>query len=1314
MMQRLFKSIIELIPEEDPNENIVKQVSDDKTYHRIWSKNTASFMGIPIAEILPRCILENKVINDAEKLFTSQFSRLAESSKQSFEMRSVLSKKIADYSKLYCYAGKKTIRSEDIRLMLNVFSRSLDKADIKTIAKLTRSMYASINNEMERMQNSGEISLPYRNPSLAPGKDDIYPHGQGSYGQSSTWLYGKQSHIDYSNLLASSTGEAIHPFVLVKMSFEKDNTSRTTIRCEFIDESFTIDGDGYMTSESSSTLSYAWQDYIEEKLAQPWSVMKYDSGYHVKKTQIIHPTTGIVWFSAEEKTSNYSKSAVVIDTEYKMEIFLGKRKKIGEIKYFSKSNNNDEESTQRFLEFLGKYIASEIACYAYASCLALSIPHCCEVPPNGNPWLAFRLSGKLSAVPSISMGQSAYPENYLWLASDAEDKSQYRSAQRADWTSFYQEIKEIIVKESVTRYTHDAFNYHVDVTRLPRDLGATISLFSDSFNFIDEIRVAPSDLDRLSIAGRVALAHALGILNTPTYADIDCPPLPVPVRSSTDSKPAKPVISFGSEESVFESMPHSIISYHVNSSSTVIYKTSDMSQIRGNITNSVDMFDAPTIDQNNLSSFVSWGDFSIFCQDHFQQNFNEQFMNLPHAYFTPLSLERFNDAIQKNFYVHEINNLGLESIPEVKQKNENTFVSLQPKTLITTPPLSNGLSYIVRLIRFISHKSVLESMGPVQKTIFNSLFSFYIVCTNSNGQEICIYQPSFMIKAGNYPRYASLSDIMCGYLPDFMCWMSNEGLRSHKASQVSSASYAQLAENHRITTKTAAKDEEMPFSPDASMGDLQKEIVRKWLAYHFPSLALINQGIGKRNMTILDHLMESTLAVDRTRGKEDYSPAKHINDESVTRLLRLAMLLHDVGKSFPSDGGVGPSASNHPAYSAALARKLLSQFFLKNNEIEMIEKWIYYHDVFEKASRGTYGSLNESGLHIAKIAETIDDAEILYHIYRCDTDFLRNYRKKDSKEKENAEDWLDPEDILDSVVQYIKSGSFPKIKGEKKSISRSFDAIGFFWANMDSLSTNGEKVIRKQSIANDYLVASRPMNKTVFSPEYLVKAESIIKEINKNTHLSFARALDMSYDGNTGRIARCFHWVNMDSVQTIFLEGMMPYASIDGRSIYASINSASPLPVPLYNDDYVALIVFDYHCGDMISKSELEKISKDYVSWKKNKLGTSIFSLTRDENDLIDNARIGLDLGYASSLDVHAKKKILCCFDPARIALITAMAVPMKVATRDLSPDFKGNPLHFFSRSHTGFFRKVQLPELSYADLKIEEKNDLWLGGINE
>jgi len=133
MMQRLFKSIIELIPEEDPNENIVKQVSDDKTYHRIWSKNTASFMGIPIAEILPRCILENKVINDAEKLFTSQFSRFAESSKQSFEMRSVLSKKIADYSKLYCYAGKKTIRSEDIRLMLNVFSRSLDKADIKTI-----------------------------------------------------------------------------------------------------------------------------------------------------------------------------------------------------------------------------------------------------------------------------------------------------------------------------------------------------------------------------------------------------------------------------------------------------------------------------------------------------------------------------------------------------------------------------------------------------------------------------------------------------------------------------------------------------------------------------------------------------------------------------------------------------------------------------------------------------------------------------------------------------------------------------------------------------------------------------------------------------------------------------------------------------------------------------------------------------------------------------------------------------------------------------------------------------------------------------
>ena len=128
----------------------------------------------------------------------------------------------------------------------------------------------------------------------------------------------------------------------------------------------------------------------------------------------------------------------------------------------------------------------------------------------------------------------------------------------------------------------------------------------------------------------------------------------------------------------------------------------------------------------------------------------------------------------------------------------------------------------------------------------------------------------------------------------------------------------------------------------------------------------------------------------------------------------------------------------------------------------------------------------------------------------------------------------------------------------------------------------------------------------------------------------------------------------------------------------------------------------------------VERVSKQYVQWKKAKLGTSVFSLTRDENDLIDNAKVGLDLGYASSLDSHAGKKILCCFDINRIALITAMAVPMKVATKDLSPSFKGSPLDFYGRAHTGQFRKITLPELSYEDLKIEETSDLWLGDINE
>jgi len=79
---------------------------------------------------------------------------------------------------------------------------------------------------------------------------------------------------------------------------------------------------------------------------------------------------------------------------------------------------------------------------------------------------------------------------------------------------------------------------------------------------------------------------------------------------------------------------------------------------------------------------------------------------------------------------------------------------------------------------------------------------------------------------------------------------------------------------------------------------------------------------------------------------------------------------------------------------------------------------------------------------------------------------------------------------------------------------------------------------------------------------------------------------------------------------------------------------------------------------------------------------------------------------------VHNDKKILCCFDPNRTALITALMVPMSTARKELSADFKGAPMEFLDRQHTGKFKKVSLPDLAYEDLRVRNNNLQWISDV--
>jgi hypothetical protein len=1314
MQQALMKSAIEIPDQLEPEEDRIPTRDHEGLARRAWILQSALFMGIPIDDILPQSLTDNMELKRISQEFQIVMRELL--GKGYHHDRSVgnFIKKLNGYAKLYCYSSKKVIRSDDIHTMLQVFSPSMTKELMASIANATRDMYRNTKLEMDRLSAAKKISLPYRHPSLLRGVDNTYPHGQGSYGQSNEWGYGKQSSVEFTNASATRSGKSLHPFLLVPMHIDALPSGSKALSCEFTHETMLFASDGSIMKNDHVSMTDAWARYMKPLTGNDelWEQSSSKNGDLSKRLFIQHPQKKITWFSALVTAGN---SPLDQEKFTKIEIFLGKTKKIGEITYDSRSSAILSTAQAHLNSFLARYIASELAAYGFAAIMGLSVPQSCEVPPNGNPWLSFRISGRLSSTPSMAMGQAAFPENYIVFSRDKEDAYTTDTSRVLRWEEFDKEVRVIHANDGVLRIMHDSFNYHVDIMVLPKARGMKVTLFSDSFNYIDELRVQPQNKDSAEFIGKVALAQAMGIQDAPDYSEIECLVTHVPMNlSSKNGVRLRPAFEMGDilpsgDYAPLDSLPQSSISYHMNAASTVIYKNSNMSRIRGDLTGSLKLFESQTIDQSHFSEYATWQDVVASCQKQFSSNFfrakkkkdREELFSESHIQFLIANIHTQLNA-------HETNQESITVVPEVKEKDDNTFCTSEFFPLLRTSLLKYGLSYDVYLIKRISHKSYHEAIFPQEKTFFNSLFSFMITCKNAYGQEICVYQPSYSVQAGNYPRYSSIGDILCGYLPDFMLWMCREGLRNHKNDQLSSAYFAQRSDGYPSLTKDKREDETLPFSPDASMIVFQKEMVRRWISYHFPSISRTSSGYHGSDLSILDHLILSVQMVDEPRGTDDYCPSSELDDEDMARLLRITMLLHDIGKSSVLDGGIGPHAINHERYSSALAAKLLPQFFLKRSECESIEKWIYHHSAFEYAVAGKYGNLEDASAHIAKLCGSVTDAAMLYHIYRCDLDSS----SREPYDKTSKEESFSPEELLEKIESYLESSSFSPVATQKIHCQRTFDTVSKFWNNLAGLSANGEKAIRKDDLENYLGVSMYSISRQKFSIEYLLKAESMLPEIRKNPELSFARSLGMSYEGPTGSIVRCFQWVNVDSIQNIFLEGLMPYASIDGRSIYASVNEAAPLPVPLYNENFVALLVFDYHCGKMIKRHKLDELAKEFSQAKKATMGSPLFSLSICENDLVDNARIGLKLGYSASLDVHNDKKILCCFDPSRAALITALMVPMSTARKELSADFKGTPMEFLDRQHTGRFKKVSLPDLAYEDLRVRNNNIQWISDV--
>ena len=190
MQQALMKSAIEIPDQFEPQEDHVPERDHEGLARRAWILQSALFMGIPVDDILPQPLIDSMELNRISQEFQVVMRELLARGHHHERAVGNFIKKLNGYAKLYCYSGKKVIRSDDIHTMLQVFSPSMTRELMASIANATRNMYRHTKLEMDRLSREKKISLPYRHPSLLKGLDNTYPHGQGSYGQSNEWRYG--------------------------------------------------------------------------------------------------------------------------------------------------------------------------------------------------------------------------------------------------------------------------------------------------------------------------------------------------------------------------------------------------------------------------------------------------------------------------------------------------------------------------------------------------------------------------------------------------------------------------------------------------------------------------------------------------------------------------------------------------------------------------------------------------------------------------------------------------------------------------------------------------------------------------------------------------------------------------------------------------------------------------------------------------------------------------------------------------------------------------------------------------------------------
>lgn len=1309
------------------------------------------FFNLPIDSILPSFLNKDPQIINQELLFAHELKNIFPHQVFSENDLLEISRKLFSYMKLYAYCNKKNIPSRDVQILLSLISNIYTKPQILSFGEAIANKYEMLMNILEHYQKRGKFNFYVKNPdmTLKEENETVEHWGDGSYLPTGVWTYEKQDIDFLPNSRATFSRKMRHPHHDFEMSVAENLIQDNIVaEAEFIEKSMIFTSEGFLDeSERKRHRRYSFlQVFNQIKDSSIWQ--KYvNKDMNTLRCEIKNNQSRKI-FSIACRTF---KGITGLDEHWIIEIYDRGGKKIGQIATNFQEINFVKHVARPCASFISTYLMSELAIYVYAAARNMALPHKAICAPNANPWSAMRLSGNICYLPSSSIGQVAskvsivppsyFPTRSLNPIANILQRESHKAREELLnpniwWETFKAGVIIKKISENAYRVEYAGSNFHIDVHWHHITKGHTVLLANDFFEQIQEIFFPSEEEDIENILGIIALAKAMKIRNSPNFEDfgytIDNQIL---FESSMDDMKSGSVIGERVAPSII-TIPSVPISYSINDSSTTIIKYGNMDKVNANLTDYVGVFE-----KNEL--------LSLSPENNSIGNYKEFFLKISHFYESQIVSSKVKD---QEFVVNLINFIPIIHAVHTTAMNANDKIlvpNLMKVTEFDIPANKEDkkthfdfvkvhnqkfdFSYLVRLHAERISKET-PSPSKIRKIVpsdFSKIYSFTILCADNAGNPIFLYKPERQFSFGNVSVFASLEVIVCGYLPDFIFWVNTEGINAHKNMRMSSGNYAKTAEKLSAASKKDIVEWDMPFLPDNTMMSSQYETVKSWITRQFPSLKGMQQGPGHKNIDVLSHSLNCATLVDITR-PDGYCPATEVQNDRFARVLRVAALLHDIGKASREDGGVGGISEDHAKYSSILAEPFASEFFFAAEEKKIFMKIIRYHDAFGKAQTGRLGSIDDAIAHLARIAGDQHTAQLLYHVYRCDVDSIPTLgvEGRNVSQEVSEHTFVSPEKLLEMICEYIQMNKFLPVNIEE------------IWESEKSMMS-GKKIPtqnRKTIFSGEFVQKINDFNSGIplfrgesiihsYNPHYYKKMKLIIRQINSNQGISYARDLGMSYDGATGSIARCFVWTNKESLNNMFFVGPKNYFGLSHSGMHALVNS------PIKHNQSIAsimssinsyerivddkyMVVFDYHMGKVIMQEEIEEIFDAWKRWKQSKNGSSLFSLVLTNNDMFDMEKIALHMGYSTVIN---RDGTIVCADPSRIAIIGAYEV--RASTAEVAPSNTTAMRHYGDYPATiqalmpsGHKEHVILPKLDYSEIFISEHhthylaNNIWNG----